>query len=165
MASIVRNKHQNRVSLSHISLCQITVYLENSRLKSKPKESMIKMLRNRHWIHNQHNTWNSWAKFYLIWRIINFGSKFTQKLLKGGALRQRNQGITAFCGVLCRFIFYSRCVGDSQWWGSLTIGPTGSKAKRLLSVNHTTKTIHHHHHHHYHQVISVICWVLLGDFS
>ena len=26
--------------------------------------------------------------------------------------------------------------------------PTGNKAKRLSSVNHTTKTIHHHHHHH-----------------
>ena len=26
--------------------------------------------------------------------------------------------------------------------------PAGNKAKRLLSVNHTTKTIHHHHHHH-----------------
>ena len=25
--------------------------------------------------------------------------------------------------------------------------PTGNKAKRLSSVNHTTKTIHHHHHH------------------
>ena len=24
----------------------------------------------------------------------------------------------------------------------------GNKAKRLSSVNHTTKTIHHHHHHH-----------------
>ena len=26
--------------------------------------------------------------------------------------------------------------------------PTGNKAKRLSSVNHTTKTIHHHHHDH-----------------
>ena len=25
--------------------------------------------------------------------------------------------------------------------------PTGNKANRLSSVNHTTKTIHHHHHH------------------
>ena len=25
--------------------------------------------------------------------------------------------------------------------------PAGNKAKRLWSVNHTTKTIHHHHHH------------------
>ena len=24
--------------------------------------------------------------------------------------------------------------------------PAGNKAKRLSSVNHTTKTIHHHHH-------------------
>ena len=38
--------------------------------------------------------------------------------------------------------------------------PAGNKAKLLLSVNHTTKTIHddddddddddHHHHHHHH---------------
>ena len=26
------------------------------------------------------------------------------------------------------------------------MGLAGNKAKRLLSVNHTTKTIHHHHH-------------------
>ena len=25
--------------------------------------------------------------------------------------------------------------------------PAGNKAKRLSSVNHTTKAIHHHHHH------------------
>ena len=28
--------------------------------------------------------------------------------------------------------------------------PAGNKTKRLLSFNHTTKTIHHHHHHHHH---------------
>ena len=28
--------------------------------------------------------------------------------------------------------------------------PAGNKAKRLSSINHTTKTIHHHHHHHHH---------------
>ena len=27
--------------------------------------------------------------------------------------------------------------------------PAGDKAKRLSSVNHTTKIIHHHHHHHF----------------
>ena len=26
----------------------------------------------------------------------------------------------------------------------------GNKAKRLLSINHTKKTIHHHHNHHHH---------------
>ena len=26
--------------------------------------------------------------------------------------------------------------------------PAGNRAKRLSSVNHTTKRIHHHHHHH-----------------
>ena len=48
--------------------------------------------------------------------------------------------------VLRRFKPCSRRVGDSRWWGSLTVVPAGNKAKRLSSVNHTTKTIHHHHH-------------------
>ena len=34
--------------------------------------------------------------------------------------------------------------GDSKWWGSLSTVPTGDKAKHLLLVNHTTKTIYHH---------------------
>ena len=34
---------------------------------------------------------------------------------------------------------------DSRWWESLKMVPTGNKAKRLLSVNHTAKTIHHHY--------------------
>ena len=38
-----------------------------------------------------------------------------------------------------------RHVGDSRWWGSMTMILAGNKAKCLLSVNHTTKTIHHHH--------------------
>ena len=33
--------------------------------------------------------------------------------------------------------------------------PAGNKAKRLSSVNHTTKTIHHHHHHHHHHQLWV----------
>ena len=36
----------------------------------------------------------------------------------------------------------SRRVRDSRWWGSLTMVPTGNKAERHSSVNHTTKTIH-----------------------
>ena len=73
---------------SYTPLCQITVYLENSRLWDQiwPKERMIKIVRNRHWIHIQHNTSNSCAKFHLIFRIINFRSKFSQKLLYGGTL-------------------------------------------------------------------------------
>ena len=46
--------------------------------------------------------------------------------------------------VLRRFKPCSRRVGDSRWWGSLTVVPAGNKAKRLSPVNHTTKTIHHH---------------------
>ena len=38
-----------------------------------------------------------------------------------------------------RFKPCSRRVGDSRWWGSLTMVPAGNKAKRLSSVNHTTK--------------------------
>ena len=34
--------------------------------------------------------------------------------------------------------------------------PAGNKAKRLSSVNHTTKTIYHHHHNHH--------WIFLGVF-
>ena len=33
-----------------------------------------------------------------------------------------------------------RRVGDLRWWGSLTMVPTGNKAKHLPSVKHTTKT-------------------------
>ena len=33
----------------------------------------------------------------------------------------------------------SRRVGDSRFWGSLTLFPAGNNAKRLSLVNHTTK--------------------------
>ena len=46
--------------------------------------------------------------------------------------------------VLHSFKSCSRSVGDSRWWRSLTMAPAGNKAKRLSSVNHTTKSIHHH---------------------
>ena len=39
--------------------------------------------------------------------------------------------------------------------------PGWNKAKRLSSVNRTTKTIHHHHHHHkvsyFRQLVYVVC--------
>ena len=54
--------------------------------------------------------------------------------------------------VLRRFKPCSWRVRDSRWWRSLTMIPAGNKAKRLSSVNHTTKTIHHHDHHHLHRV-------------
>ena len=56
----------------------------------------------------------------------------------------------AWIQVLRRFKSCSRRVGDSGWWGSLTMVLAEDKAKRLSSVNHTTKTIHHHHHHYHH---------------
>ena len=55
--------------------------------------------------------------------------------------------IKACTQVLHRFKSYSRHVGDSRWWGSLTIVPAEAKAKRFSLINHTTKTIHYHHWH------------------
>ena len=40
--------------------------------------------------------------------------------------------------------------------------PAGNKAKCLLPVNHTTKTIHYHHHHHHHPPFDTII-ILIGD--
>ena len=37
-----------------------------------------------------------------------------------------------------------------QQSGSLTMVTAGNKAKHLLLVNHTIRTIQHYHHHHYH---------------
>ena len=34
--------------------------------------------------------------------------------------------------------------------------PAGNKAKRLSSVNHTTKTIHHHYHHLRHERVNTL---------
>ena len=52
----------------------------------------------------------------------------------------------AWTQVLRRFISCSRRVRDLRWWGSLTMVPAGNKAKRLSSVNNTTKTNYHHHY-------------------
>ena len=62
----------------------------------------------------------------------------------------------AWTQVVRKFKSCSRRVGDLRWWGSLTMVPAANKAKRLSSVNHTTKTIHHHHHHHSHHRMSLI---------
>ena len=50
--------------------------------------------------------------------------------------------------VLRRFKSCLWHVGDSQWWGSLTVVLAGNKAKHLSLVNHTTSTIHLHLHRH-----------------
>ena len=47
--------------------------------------------------------------------------------------------------VLRRFKSCLLRVGDSRWWGSLTMVLAGNKTKRLSSVRHTAETIHHHH--------------------
>ena len=75
------------VAYDNIFLCQITVYLENSRLWNQiwSKEIMITILRNRRCINTiiicSIIASNSCNKFHVIWRIINFLSKFAQKLL------------------------------------------------------------------------------------
>ena len=53
--------------------------------------------------------------------------------------------------VLRRFKSRSWLVRDSRWRGYLTMVLTGNKAKRLLLVNRTTKTIHHHLDKHHYQ--------------
>ena len=50
----------------------------------------------------------------------------------------------AWTRVLRRLKPCQRRVGDSRWWGSLTVVLAGNKTERFSSVNHTTKTIHHH---------------------
>ena len=52
----------------------------------------------------------------------------------------------AWIQVLRRFKPCLLRVGDLRWWGTLTMVPAESKAKRFSLVNHTTKTIHHHHY-------------------
>ena len=52
----------------------------------------------------------------------------------------------AWTQVLHKFKSCLQRVGDLR--GSLTMVPTGNKAKPLSPVNHTRKTIHHHCHHH-----------------
>ena len=76
------------------------------------------------------------------------------------------------CGVVvittapqCRFKPCWQRVGDSQWWGSLTMVLAGNKAKHLLSVNHTTKSIHHHHHHHHHHHIFTKTFIEIHHLS
>ena len=62
----------------NILLLQITVYLENSRLRNQTwtKERMITILRNRHCINTiiicGTITSNSCNKFHVIWRTTNF---------------------------------------------------------------------------------------------
>ena len=53
--------------------------------------------------------------------------------------------INAWTQILRRFKSWSRRVENSRWCESMTMFPTGNKAKCLSSVNHTTKIIHHHH--------------------
>ena len=62
------------IYIPNISLSQMSVYLENFRLWDQiwSKEWMMTILRNKHWIQKGH----------LIWRIINFGTKFPKNYFK-----------------------------------------------------------------------------------
>ena len=95
---------------------------------------------------HKNNSRNSFKSFFHIF-VVSFSA--------GGAEVQWLSLLHNFIqlslnSVLSRFKPNSRRFGNLRWWGSLTMVPVGNKAKRLSSVNHTTKTIHHHHHHHHH---------------
>ena len=47
----------------------------------------------------------------------------------------------AWTQILRRFKSCLRRVGDSRWWGSLTMFPAWNTAKRLSSVNRSTKSV------------------------
>ena len=73
--------------------------------------------------------------------------------------------IDTFLAVLkCKIWYKSPCwqrVGDSRWWGSLTMVSAENKSKCLSSVNHTTKTIHHHHPSFHFLYIITLCLVTM----
>ena len=70
------------ITYNNILLCQITGYLENSRLWNQiwPKEKMTTILRNRRYINTIIMcgiiTSNSYDTFHLIWRIINLPKNY-----------------------------------------------------------------------------------------
>ena len=75
----------------------------------------------------------------------------------------------AWTQVLRRFKSCTRRVGDSRWWGSLTMFPAGNKGKCLSSVNHTTKTIHHHYQSEVNQInyqkLQIHTWTIIRVFG
>ena len=76
---------ETAVPYNSIFLCQITICLESSRLWNEiwPKERMTTILKNRNCVNTificSTTTSNSCGKCHVIWRIINFRSKFWQK--------------------------------------------------------------------------------------
>ena len=56
---------------------------------------------------------------------------------------------------LLMFKTCSRNIGDSQWWGSLTMVPARAKAKSLSSVNCTTKQL----------IIIIIIIIIINKYS
>ena len=88
----LNGEHVEKINIKTTATCknifplQITTYSENSTLWNQilPKGRMITILRNRHcntiFICSVFTS-NSCDKFHVICRIINFQSKFAQKLL------------------------------------------------------------------------------------
>ena len=89
---------------------------------------------------------NSTVYLLVIWRFIHLIYSASHIVLPwcSGYHYRTTSFNKVWTQVLRRFKSCSRGVGDSRWWVSLTMVPAGNKAKRVSSVNHTTKTIHHH---------------------
>ena len=91
----------------------------------------------RNWPFELHY-YQTWLNITIFKKDTLFQNRFKTMLAHGIVI------IKAWTQVLLRFKSCSPRVGDSRWWGSLTMVPAGNKAKWDWSVNHTTKTIHHH---------------------
>ena len=101
--------------------------------------------------HKLHKAWNYWSRNMLNFDFLEEGLGIVPPTHFCGA-------VVYWLSLLHNFIQQSlnwdsgsqtctRHVGYLRLLGSLTMVPGGNKTKRLLSVNHTTKTIHHHHQH------------------
>ena len=64
--------------------------------------------------------------------------------------------------VLCRFKSCLRHVKYLEWWRSPIMVPVRNRAKHLLAVNYTTKTIHHHHLHQHSISMPLVFHVIPG---
>ena len=92
-----------------------------------------------------------WAFFSIVYRLLTFKNTLVfhviRKIKQSVAIFLKENLLvlmsTCFNFYINKLLSCSRRVGNSRWWGSLTMVPAGNKAKRLSSVNHTTKTIHH----------------------
>ena len=81
----------------------------------------------------------SWITKSLLWSLTV--KKIAVPLLQWLSLL--NNFIRQNLNSKCRPKSCLQRVGDSGWWGSLTMVLAGNKAKCLLLVNHTTKILYH----------------------